>query len=612
VFLKRCSRQKNGKDHVYWQMVESYRTARGSRHRVVAYLGELSKTEREGWARLATTLDGKAAEKARQLCLFEPPHEEEPVPETIHVRVKGVRVERTREFGDAFLALTLWRMLGFDELFAEKLRECREEVPWHLMACLLTVARFVEPSSELHVEDTWYRRTALPEILGIPPERVERHRLYRTLDRVLPLKSAIEAHLKGRIGELFSVEFDILLYDVTSTYFEGEAKRNPQARRGYSRDHRPDAKQVCIGLVVTIDGFPLGYEVFAGNRTDVTTIGEIVEAMETKYGRARRVWVFDRGIVSEANLEFVRDRGGVYVVGTPKSMLKKFEKELVARNWSEVQAGVEVKLVRTPGGEEVFVLCRSPERRQKEKAMHERFVARIEAGLEKLARGLSRARKPREEGKTERRIGRLLERNSRAARAFEIDLVEDMTRASGLRLTWSRVREWEHWAALSEGCYLLRTNITDKTPEELWRTYIQLTDVEDAFRTQKSELNIRPIWHQLERRVQAHILFSFLAYALWKTLQTWMERSGLGRGARTVIEEFARIKASDVILPTTAGREVRLCCVTQPDGAQRALIDRLGLLLPERLGRPSWVRRPAEPGPECSLDFSPGTPQIGP
>ncbi len=200
----------------------------------------------------------------------------------------------------------------------------------------------------------------------------------------------------------------------------------------------------------------------------------------------------------------------------------------------------------------------------------------------------------------------------RTARAFQIQIVEDAARPSGLRLSWSRVKEWEHWAALSEGCYLLRTNITDKSPEELWRTYIQLTDVEDAFRAQKTELKVRPIWHQLEKRVQAHILFSFLAYALWKTLQTWMERSGLGRGARTVIEEFARIKANDVILPTTAGREVRLCCVTQPAAAQRALIDRLGLVVPERLGRPSWVRAPAKLAPECSLDFSPKRPGIGP
>jgi transposase len=440
---------------------------------------------------------------------------------------------------------------------------------------------------------------------------VERHRLYRALDRALPLKPKIEAHLKERIGELFSPDFDILLYDVTSTYFEGEAKRNPAARRGYSRDHRPDCKQVCIGLVVTTDGFPLGYEVFAGNRNDVTTLEEVIEAMETKYGKANRIWVFDRGIVSESNLEFLRERGGRYLVGTPKKELRKFEKELIDRDWREVREGIEVKLLPSPDGEETFVLCRSGDRREKEYAMHERFVARIRKGLVSIQKGLRRAKKPRDEGKIERRIGRLLGKNSRAAKAFKIELVEDAERPAGLRLTCSRVRKWRDWAELSEGCYLLRTNLKGKSPEDLWRTYIQLTDVEEVFRTEKTELAIRPVWHQLEKRVRAHVLFSFLAYAMWKTLQTWMERSGLGRGARTVIEEFAKIKAADVVLPTTARRDVKLTCVTRPDKAQVAIIERLGFELPERLGRPRWVRVPAEADPECSLDFSRRRPQIG-
>ena len=624
MFLKRCSRRKCGKDHVYWQLVESYRTPRGSRHRVVAYLGELSRSERRGWARLARTLDGKAASAARQLSLFEPPPDDDPVPKTIKVRVNDVRVEGTRDFGDVFLALALWRMLGLDQVFEKELPEGREEVPWHLMVCLLAIARFVEPSSELHVEDTWYRRTALSDMLGVRVDQVTDTRLYRTLDRALGLKPRIEAHLKERIGELFNPDLDILLYDVTSTYFEGEAKRNPQAKRGYSRDHRPDCKQVCIGLVVTTEGFPLGYEVFAGNRSDVTTLEEIVKAMEAKYGKARRVWVLDRGIVSEGNLEFLRERGGRYLVGTPRRQLRKFEKALLDRDWSEVQPGIEVKLVALPEGpegrdpqrlgrrgEETFVLCRSADRREKEKAMHERFVSRIEKGLAGIEKDLVRAKRRRDESRIERRIGKLLGRNSRAAGAFTIELLEDKDRAGGLRLSWSRVKEWADWAAMSEGCYLLRTNLTDRTPEELWRTYIQLTDVEEAFRAEKTELKIRPIWHQLEHRVQAHILFSFLAYAMWKTLQTWMERSGLGRGARTVIEEFARVKAADVILPTSAGREVSLTCVTRPDAAQRAIIDRLGLELPERLGRPRWVRRPSELEAECSLDVSSRTPQIG-
>lgn len=594
MFLKRCARKKNGKPHTYWQLVESYRTPRGPRHRVVAYLGELDASEHRGWGRLALHLDGKAAVKAQQLMLFNTidTHNNDPVPQYVEVDLKGVRVERTRDFGDVFLALTLWRMLGFDELFSKNLPVGREEVSWSLMACVLTIARFVEPDSELHVEDTWYRRTALGRMLAVAAGKVNSARLYRTLDTILPLKSDIETHLKQRVGELFSPDFDLLLYDVTSTYFEGQAKANPQAKHGYSRDHRGDCKQVCIGLVATQDGFPLAYEVFSGNRADVTTVKEMVEIMESKYGRARRIWVMDRGMVSEDNLKFLRNRGGFYLVGTPRGMLKRFEAYLLDSDWSKVQEGIEVKLVNSPNGQETFVLCRSADRREKEKAIHERFAERIEAGLSKLDKELKRTRKKRDRAVLERRIGRLLGKNSRAAGGFKIEVVEDKTCPASLQLRWRRIEAWRQWSSLSEGCYLLRTNLTEQSPEKLWQTYMQLTDVEAVFRTGKSDLKIRPIWHQLEHRVQGHILFSFLAYALWKTLQIWMERSGLGRGVRTVIEEFARLKANDVILKTSAGREIKLCCITQPDPAQRALLDRMGLMIPERLGRPLWVRKP--------------------
>jgi len=594
MFLKRCARKKNGKPHTYWQLVESYRTPRGPRHRVVAYLGELDASEHRGWGRLALHLDGKAAVKAQQLMLFDTidTHDNDPVPQYVEVDLKGVRVERTEDFGDIFLALTLWRMLGFDELFSKNLPAGREEVSWSLMACVLTIARFVEPDSELHVEDTWYHRTALGQMLAVAAGKVNTARLYRTLDTILPLKSDIETHLKQRVGELFSPDFDLLLYDVTSTYFEGQAKANPQAKHGYSRDHRGDCKQVCIGLVATQDGFPLAYEVFSGNRADVTTVEEMVEIMESKYGRARRIWVMDRGMVSEDNLQFLRNRGGFYLVGTPRGMLKRFEAYLLDSDWSKVQEGIEVKLVSSPNGQETFVLCRSADRREKEKAIHERFAERIEAGLSKLDKELKRTRKKRDRAVLERRIGRLLGKNSRAAGGFKIKVAEDKTCPAGLQLRWWRIEAWRQWSSLSEGCYLLRTNLTEQSPEKLWQTYMQLTDVEAVFRTGKSDLKIRPIWHQLEHRVQGHILFSFLAYALWKTLQTWMERSGLGRGVQTVIEEFARLKANDVILKTSAGREIKLCCITQPDSAQRALLDRMGLTIPERLGRPLWVRKP--------------------
>ena len=591
MFIRRYRRTKSGKEHLYWALVESYRTARGPRQRIISYLGELSEGERLGWARLGQSLDHKAESKARQLSFIEPEPDDEPVPESIEIRVSGVRVERSRAFGEVYLGVMLWQMLGLDELMEERLPQGKEEIPWSLLACLLTVSRLVHPSSELHVADTWYEHTVLPELLGVAASKIYHTRLYRTLDQILPLKSKIEEHLKNRFGELFQPDFEILLYDITSTYFEGECKLNPQAQRGYSRDDRPDTKQVCIALVVTREGFPLGYEIFAGNRSDVTTVQEIVETIEAKYGKSGRVWVMDRGMVSENNLDFLRERDGHYLVGTPKSALRQFEQQLLEKDWNEVKEGIEVKLVASPDTDETFVLCRSQSRIDKEKAIHQRFIERIETGLEKLKAGLARGKKKRDPQAIERQIGRLLQRNSRAAKAFKIEVEPAPDIPTGVRVNWNRDEDWQKWAELSEGCYMLRTNLSGYSPEELWEIYIQLTDVEEAFRIEKSDLKIRPIWHQLEDRVQAHILFSFLAYALWKTLQEWMNRNDLGRGVNTVLEVFSNLTANDIYLPTTEGREVHLCAITQPDSAQRAVIERLGILIPERIGRPNWNRK---------------------
>ncbi|MBI2933788.1 MAG: IS1634 family transposase [Planctomycetes bacterium] len=438
-------------------------------------------------------------------------------------------------------------------------------------------------------QDTWYSRTALEDLLGVSPEAVNKDRLYRALDEVLPHKEAIERHLRERFMTLFDARMDLVLYDVTSTYFEGLMEANPQAKRGHSRDKRPGCLQVTIALLVTREGLPIGYEVFAGNRNDMTTLQEIVERMERKHESIGRVWVVDRGIASEKNLEFLRQRGASYVVGTPKSALKGFERHLVEGGWSEVEPGVQVKACPGPDGQEIFVLCRSGDRREKEKAMHERFATRIQKALQKLAGRLERARKKVDRAQVERQIGRLLGRNSRAARGFEIRIEEAPDRGSGLKVSFARNAAWTEWATLSEGYYLLRTNLVGWTPQDLWKTYIQLTQAESAFRIEKSELKIRPIWHHLEHRAQAHILFSFLAYAMWKTLEQWMARSGLGNGPRTVVEEFAKIKVMDVILPTSTGRRLQLRCVGTPDEGQRILLERLGLDLPRRLDQPRWM-----------------------
>ncbi|MGA7807973.1 MAG: IS1634 family transposase [Bradyrhizobium sp.] len=451
------------------------------------------------------------------------------------------------------------------------------------MAAVLVAARFCEPSSELHIAEDWYRRTALCDLLQLGDEEVNKDRLYRGLDHLLVHKAALEAHLSQRCGELFAIQNDVLLYDVTSTYFEGQAEANPQARRGHSRDHRPDCKQVCIALVVTFDGFPLGYEVFAANTNDSRTLQTIVATMEARHGVVGRVWITDRAMASAKNLAWLRETGRRYIIGAPKSELKKFGAELAAAaGWRTVQAGVEVKLARHPETDEIVILCRSADRRSKERAMHDRFSERIAAALERLAARIARSKKHLDPAPINRQIGRLLQRNQRAAARFAIALEPDGCPA-GVRLCVTCNDAFDDWAAISEGAYLLRSNIADWNDQQLWKAYIQLTQAEAAFRIQKDQLNVRPIWHQREDRVQAHILVCFLAFVMWKSLEMWQQRAGLGNSPRTILEELARIQSHDVVLPTTTHGQIRLRCVTHPDPAQAALLDRLGLVLPKRM-----------------------------
>ena len=585
MYLRHSKIRKDGKTHTYWRLVRSVRRNGKVIQETVAQLGELDAEGRAKAKALARQITGRGDQGE----LFEA---SAPLAETARVRLDRVRVERGRSFGNVWLGWKLWHALRLDALCAELLPRGRERVPWSTMAAVLVLARLCEPSSELHIAEDWYRRTALEDLLGLPSERVNDDRLYRALDRLLPHKAAIEQHLVKRLGELFDLSYDLLLYDVTSTYFEGLAERNPLAQRGHSRDHRPDCKQVCIALVVTREGMPLGYEVFAGNRVDVTTVEEIVEAMEARYGIAQRVWVMDRGMSSAENVAWLQQTKRRYLIGTPKSELKQWSREIAeTKDWRTVREGVEVKLCTGPEGSETFVLCRSVDRRKKERAMHARFSKRIEARLESLGRRLERSRQRLERGPIDRQIGRILGQNSRAAGRYQIRLEEDATRDSGLRLVWSAKPEWDDWAQHSEGTYILRTNVHEWSEEDLWRTYIQLTEAEAAFRIHKSDLSIRPIWHQKAERVQAHILVCFLAYVLWKTLEQWQQRAGLGNSPRTLLKELGRIQSTDVVLPLADGsrRELRIRCVVRPDKAQALLLDRLGLRLPERLRIPSHV-----------------------
>lgn len=565
MYLRRCYRNKDGKRHAYWALVESYRSARGPRQRVVAWLGAMDEQGRLGIQRCAEKQTGFQTE------LFAAGE-----PEWVEVDVKRVRVEHSRKFGGPWVGGELLRRLELDRFFEQTLAAGREEIPWPMMAAVLVLGRLCAPSSELGLAERFYEASALPDLLGVPAEKVNEDRLYRALDALLPHKKALEKHLKEKLGELFQLEYDLLLYDLTSTYFEGQAERNPQAQRGYSRDHRPDCKQVTIALVVSRCGMPLGYEVFAGNRNDATTLEEIVAHVEELYGRASRIWVMDRGVGSEENVEFLRGGGRQYILGTPKSSLRKFERELLSEDWRQVHAGLEVRLVPAPGGNEVFILCRSAERRAKEQAMHERFEKRIEAGLEKMAASCRQRRQRR--GAIERRVGRLLGANSRAARLFDVRVEGDA--AGRAQLHWSKTEGWREWARLSEGCYVLRSNVTSWTAEELWRAYIQLTEAEAAFRVQKSDLQIRPVWHQREDRVEAHILVCFLAYVLWKALAGMCRQAGLGHEPRQVFEALSEIMLVDVILPTRNGTVLRKRCISQPSEHQQILLQRLRISLP--------------------------------
>jgi transposase len=566
MFIRPCYRRKDGKRHAYWALMESYRTERGPRQRVVAYLGQLDEPQRLGVKEAA-----EGGQGLRQKRLFDDVR-----PQWVEVDVKRVRVENRRDFGGPWLGLALADRLGLKEFLDRTIPSGREDVPWSLMALVLVLCRLCEPSSELHIVEHFYGQSALADLLGIPSEKVNQQRLYRALDAVLPHKNALEVFLKNRLGELFGLEYDLLLYDVTSTYFEGQAEGNPLAQRGYSRDHRPDCKQVCIGLVVSRCGMPLGYEVFAGNRPDVTTLQEIVETMERRYGPADRIWVGDRGMVSAENIAFLKRSGRRYIVGTPKSMLRQFERELLAEDWHAIRDGLEVKLCPSPDGEETFVLCRSRDRREKEKAMHGRFEHRIEEGLRRIVATCQKQRL--DPLVVAGRVGRLLGQNSRAAGLFHTEI---KTSPDGRAvLDWRKIDAWRDWAALSEGCYLLRSNVTDWSDEDLWKAYIQLTEAEAAFRIHKSDLALRPIWHQKEDRVLAHILVCFLAYVLWKTLGQMCQQAGLGHEPRRVFEELGRIQLVDVVLPTRHATEIRRRCITQPTDHQAILLARLRLNLP--------------------------------
>jgi transposase len=607
MFLKRNRRTKDGETYEYWSLVETVRTARGPRHRLVANLGKLpglDRKHRHGWEDLAALLDGRPQPQRGAGDLFGEGSPDAGAggeaapgdgPRWMEVDVRGLRVGRVRDFGQVYLALALWRRLGLHTLLEELLPRGRETVPWPLVACILTIARFCGNRSELEVAGRWYQESALEDLLGVGWEQIYDNRLYRGLDCLVEHKDAICQHLLERYQSWFGVDFEFLLYDVTSTYFEGQAAGNAKAKRGYSRDRRPDCKQINIGLVVTPEGgLPVGYEIFDGNRADVTTVEDMVRLMEDKYGKARRVWVMDRGMVSEENLDFLRGRGASYLVGTPKGQLRHFGQALLEEaDWSEVRPGVEVKLVDHPDGRggEQYIVARSKDRRDKESAMLAQAKARLLAKLREIDASLKK--RPARPEAIERRIGRWQGKHSRAERYYQVEIrtgeievrpgggdrpAKKELRAIGLEITEKEVPLT--WAERSAGAYLLRTNCTEKDPAKLWTWYIHLTQAEECFRISKSDLGLRPVFHQKTGRVEAHVLVCFLTLAIWRVLEMWMKGKGLGNCCRQLLKEVSTIRMMDVVLPVRDAGELNLRVVSRPDDRVAQLLARLGLELP--------------------------------
>ena len=592
MFLRPHQRSKDGKEHTYWSLVETVRTSSGPRQRTLCYLGELNGSAQARWLKSIEVLNEQG--EVQQLKLF-PSHLEVPEddPQVARVLVNRVRLARTRQFGDGFLGWELWKQLGLDQFFEQAMDQEPADVLWSRVAAVLAINRLCAPGSELAVEERWYPTTALDDVLEIEEDKINDTRLYRCLDRMLPHKGKLEQHLKQRYGELFGAEFDVLLYDLTSTYVEGGAEKNAMMHRGYSRDHRPDCEQMVIALIVNGEGFRFSYETFDGNRADVSTMETMLRMVERKYGKARRIWVMDRGLVSEENLQAIRQRGGQYLVGTPRRQMKRFAAELLQDNWTQVRADVEVKQIAIPQGEETYILCRTRARKEKEQAIRQRFSGRMEAALRALEKSIAQGRL-KDRYKMERRLGRIQARHPQVNDLFAVTLRET---PAGTRLVWEMKAERKAWRDLREGAYLLRTNLQANSAEELWSKYMQLTEAEASFRALKSELSIRPLFHQKEPRVKAHVLVAFLGYALWVTLKHRLKRrpaivpqpsaSGVQNAQplspMKALALLSTLQSADIVLPTTDGREIRLRRITEPTTEQKSLLHQLGLSLPERL-----------------------------
>jgi len=572
MFLKTHRVRKDGKAHVYYSLSESLRVSRSRvTQRTVLHLGELNTTQVDRWERTIETVheDGRR----QQLRLFTDREGCAPAANDVaEVLLSSLVVRRPRRFGECWLGCKLWEQLGLRAFWDQALGEQRGEVPWAKVVELLAVNRLCAPRSELSVHEKWFPQTAMDLLLDSDASVAEKDRLYRCLDRMIHHKQALEKHLAAKWRDLFGASLDVLLYDLTSTYFEGEALEVEKARRGYSRDHRPDCLQLLLAVVVTPEGFPLSYEVLPGNVRDAATLEAALEAIERQHGKARRIWVFDRGVVSEANLEKLRQRGAQYVVGTPRSQLKRYEEKLLSGDWQQISKAVRVQLL--PEGPETFVLARSEDRAKKEAAMRRRQVRGLMRDLVCLRRAIRRGT-IKDQAKILMRLGRLAERWPRGWAYVEVSW-------QARQLSWQWDREALRRAGLRDGAYLLRTNLNDHSPESLWRMYVQLTEVEAVFRAMKSQLAIRPIWHWVGARVEAHVMVAFLGYCLWVCLKQKLKAVAPSLSPWQLLDQFGRIVQVEVWFKLRAGGAICLPRITQPEPAQALLLHQLGWHLPEQ------------------------------
>src|SRR5919107_3877627 len=575
MFLRRTIRKKDGKQHRYWSVVENRRVAGG---RVVQkhllYLGEINDSQELAWRKSIEILD-EGCDRRRTLALFPEDRCDGVLPDAAIVRLKvsELRLCRPRQWGACWLALRLWEELRLDRFWAERLAASRKGTRWDQVLFVLVAYRLLEPGSEWRLHRQWFERTALADLLGADFGLAEIHKLYRCHDRLLEHKSALFDHLTGRWRDLFNARFDVLLYDLTSTYFEAEPPfpEGDKRRFGYSRDHRPDCVQVVIALVVTPDGLPLAYEVLSGNTSDKTTLRDFLARIERQYGRARRVWLMDRGIPTEEVLAEMRraDPPGQYLVGTPKGRFNRLERDLLDKPWHAARPGVQVKLLPRDG--ELYVFAESADRVAKERSMRRRQLKWLWARLKELAAM---------EIKRDDMLMKLGAARGRAPTGWRPVDIEMDTESS--MFTYSLDRKKLRQVRRREGRYLLRSNLTEAAPALLWNYYLQLVEIEQAFKTLKGDLAIRPIYHQEERRIEAHIFITFLSYCLHVTLGRRLQGLAPGLTPRSVFETFAAVQMIDVHIPTSDGRELLLTRYTQPEPDLKLLLGRLKLELPEQ------------------------------